>query len=89
MIVAYDLLVIKEEIPSTYKEAEISSKLRMWKDAMMEEMSSLHKNDTWKLLEFSKENKAIGCKWLFAKKQGYPYGDTIRYKARLVTKGYV
>ena len=33
----------------------------------MEEMSSLHKNDTWELSELPKEKKAIGCKWVFAK----------------------
>jgi len=31
----------------------------MWKDAMMEEMSS--KNDTWELSELPKEKKAIDC----------------------------
>ena len=49
MIVSYALSVVKETIPSTYREGEISSKSKMWKDAMEEEMSSLHKNDTWEL----------------------------------------
>ena len=35
-----------------------------------------------------KGKKGIGCKWVFAKKQGSRDGDTIRYKARLVTKDY-
>jgi len=43
MIVAYALPVIEEAISSTYREAEISSESKMCKDAMMEEMSSLHK----------------------------------------------
>ena len=46
MIMAYTLPVIEEVIPSTCREAEISSESKMWKDAMEEEMSSLHKNDT-------------------------------------------
>jgi len=46
MIVAYALPVVEEAIPSTYREAEISSESKMWKDAMVEEMSSLYKNDT-------------------------------------------
>jgi len=46
MIVGYALPVV-EMIPSTYKKAEINSESKMWKDIMMEEMSSLHKNDTW------------------------------------------
>jgi len=47
MIMTYALPVVEEAIPSTYREAEISSESKIWKDAMMEEMSSLHKNDTW------------------------------------------
>ena len=47
--------------PSTYREAEISLESKMWKNDMMEEMNSLHKNDIWELSELPKENKAIGC----------------------------
>ena len=46
MIVANALSVIEEAISSTHREAKISSVSKMWKDAMMEEMNSLHKNDT-------------------------------------------
>jgi len=60
----------------------------MWKDAMIEEKSSLHKNDTWELSELPKRKKAISCKWVFAKKQGSLDGDTVCYKTRLITKGY-
>ena len=62
MIMAYTLSVIKEAIPSTNKKAEISSESKIWKDVMMEDMSSLHKNDIWELSELSKEKKAISCK---------------------------
>jgi len=54
MIVTYAIPVIEKAIPSTYREAEISSEFKMWKDVMMEEMSSLHKNDTWELSELPK-----------------------------------
>ena len=54
---------------------------------MEEEMRSLHKNDTWELTELSKRKKAIGCKWVYAKKQGSLNEDIVRYKARLVAKG--
>ena len=58
MVVAYALLVVEEAIPSTYREAEISSESKMWK----EEMKSLYKNDTWELTRLPKGKKAIGCK---------------------------
>ena len=46
MIMAYTPSVVEEAILTTYMEAEISSEFQMWKDGMIEEMSSLHKNDT-------------------------------------------
>ena len=46
MIVVYALSVVEEAITSTYKEAEISSEFKMWKDVMIEKMNSLHENNT-------------------------------------------
>ena len=62
MIVAFTFLIIEEAISSTYREAEINSESKMWKGAMMKEINSLHKNNTWELRELSKRKKAIGCK---------------------------
>ena len=67
MVVAYALPIVEEVTPSTYREAEIRSESKIWKDTMMEEMSSLPKNDTLELSELPKGKKAIGCKWVFAK----------------------
>ena len=39
MVVAYALPVVEEAIPSIYREAEISSESKMWKDVMEEEIS--------------------------------------------------
>ena len=36
MVVAYALPVVEEAISSTFREAEISSEARMWKEAMNE-----------------------------------------------------
>ena len=88
MIVGYAFPVVEEAIPSTLKEAEISSESKMWKDAMMEEMSYLHKNDTWEQSALHKRKKVINCKWVFAKKQRSLNGDIVSYKVRLVAKGY-
>jgi len=88
MILAYTLPIVEEAISSTYKEAKISSESKIWKDAIMDEMSSLHKNDTWELSELPKGKKAIGCKWVFTKKKGSSNDDIVRYKSRLVAKGY-
>ena len=55
---------------------------------MDEEMQSLQKNQTWKLASLPKGKKAIGCKWVYAMKDGFPDKNNIRYKAGLVAKGY-
>ena len=46
------------------------------------EMESLEKNQTWNLVGLPKDSKAIGCRWVFRKK------DSEQYKARHVAKEY-
>jgi len=46
----------------------------------------LKNNKTWKLAQLPKGKKAIGCKWVFEKKEGFPNKEDVRYKARLVAK---
>jgi len=66
-MVAYALPIV-DDIPSTYPEAILSSESGNWVGTMEEEMQSLKKNKTWKLAQLPKGKKAIGCKWVFAKK---------------------
>ena len=63
MIVAYALPDVEEVIPSTYREAQISSESKILKGAIVEEMSSLHKNNTWELTELPGERRqlAVSC----------------------------
>jgi len=84
MIMAYDLLVIEENILTTYREAEISSGLEIWKNVILEEINSLHKSDTRELSKLHKGKKVIACKQVFGKKQRSQDGETVCYKARLV-----
>ena len=54
---------------------------------MNEEMSALERNETWEMVERPKDNKALGCRWIYTIK--YKSDGTLdRYKARLVAKGY-
>ena len=59
---------------------------------MSEEIQSLHKNKTWELVKVPKGKKPIGSKWVFVVKDGIPSSkgivDSVRYKAKLVAKGY-
>ncbi|GKD78440.1 retrovirus-related pol polyprotein from transposon TNT 1-94 [Tanacetum coccineum] len=40
------------------------------------------------LTNLPERKKAIGCKWVYAKKEGFPSQDDVCYKERLVAKGY-
>jgi hypothetical protein len=53
-----------------------------------EEMDSLVKNQTWKLGKLPKNQRVVGCKLMFKKKEGIPGVEDPRYKARLVAKGF-
>ena len=53
---------------------------------MHEEMDSLHNNNTYELVELPKGKKALRNKWVFKlKKDGE---KLVKYKARLVVKGF-
>jgi len=69
----------------SYREAMNSPLQRQWKAAMQQEYASLLENHTFTPVEYS-YSKPIGCKWVYKTKTN-PDG-TLRYKARLVIKGY-
>eukprot|EP00253_Pinus_taeda_P023491 PITA_23491 len=70
----------------TVKEAVDSEDGKLWKEAMVDEMVSLHKNEAWDLVELSAGRKPIEIKWVFKKKTNVE-GKVEKYKARLVAKG--
>lgn len=55
--------------------------------AMKEEIDSLKKNKIWDLLDTPKDQRQVGCKWIFKKKIGIQGIERTRYKTRLVVKG--
>ncbi|KAJ0470826.1 putative RNA-directed DNA polymerase [Helianthus annuus] len=70
--------------PSSYQEAIKDSN---WVNAMNEELSALHENNTWSIVDLPKGRKPVGCKWVFRVKYK-SNGEVERYKARLVAKGF-
>ncbi|RVW83660.1 Retrovirus-related Pol polyprotein from transposon RE1 [Vitis vinifera] len=58
-----------------------------WRQAMVDEMTVLHSNDTWDLVVLPSGKFTVGCRWVYTVKVG-PNGQVDRLKARLVTKGY-
>lgn len=73
--------------PQTVDEALTSPQASEWKKAMDEEYASLMKNKTWTLTDLPPGKKALPYKWVFKTKTNQS-GNVIRYKARLVIKGY-
>lgn len=73
--------------PQTVEEALSSSQAKEWKNAMDEEFNSLMKNGTWELVDLPSGKMALPNKWVFKAKTDQQ-GKIIRYKARLVIKGY-
>eukprot|EP00253_Pinus_taeda_P020099 PITA_20099 len=80
-------LSITNDDPRTMKEAVDSEDGKLWKEAMVDEMASLHKNEAWDLVELLAGSKPIGSKWVF-KKNTNENRKVEKYKARLVEIGY-
>ncbi|GKE11221.1 putative RNA-directed DNA polymerase [Tanacetum coccineum] len=79
------MMIRSDEEPVTYAKA---SKRREWVKAMDSELASIEKNNTWSLVNLPKNKKAIGLKWVYKVKRD-PSGKILKYKARIVAKGYV
>jgi len=85
---------VEEELdsadPVTYQNAVKHPKLGpKWLEAVRKELHSLHLNYTWdyiRLEDVPSDVKPISSKWVFKTKQ--PSGGGIRYKARLVIRGF-
>lgn len=79
----------KHPLPEDAKlrNALIVIKNPKWTHAMEDELSALERNETRKLVDQPLERSVIGCKWVFRVKRN-PNGSVLRYKARLVVKGF-
>ena len=72
--------------PTCFKEAMDRQDNKKWYKAMLSEMESLEKNDTWDLVQLPKGQKTLPCKWVY--KMKVISDSSPKYKARLVAKGY-
>ncbi|EOY08714.1 Cysteine-rich RLK (RECEPTOR-like protein kinase) 8, putative [Theobroma cacao] len=81
---AFVLFVSSISIPQGWQKPYHDPK---WKEAMIEEMKALVKNETWELVTPPLGKKPVGCKWVFIVKHKAD-GSVERYKAKLVAKGF-
>ncbi|KAL5569615.1 hypothetical protein UlMin_026190 [Ulmus minor] len=79
---------IERREPGSFQEAVscVDSKRRL--EAMKEEMNSFWKNKTWRLVEKPERQKLIDCKWIYKLKEGATTTEELRYKEKLVAKGF-
>ena len=68
--------------PTHYGE---ETEMEEWRITLLEEMKSIKKNDTWVMMELSKDKNGIGLKWVFKAKFATD-GTLQKHKACLVAK---
>ena len=73
--------------PKSIKEALSGPEKDHWKKAVNEELGCLLQNETWVEVPKPKDKTVITCKWVFKRKFN-ANGEVIRYKARLVARGF-
>lgn len=57
-----------------------------WLQAIREELLSFEENSAWELVDPPADGSIVQCKWVLKKK--YEIDDKVRYRARLVAKGF-
>ena len=77
---------VSTDEPKSYKEAITSRDRKCWLTAMEDEINSLYRNQTWRLVDKPHGQKIVGCKWIFKRK--HKATGKLRYKARLVAQGF-
>jgi hypothetical protein len=62
-------LITSSEDPTTFHDVLHNQDKSKWMGFMKEEIMSLHKNRTWKLIELLERKNMIGYKWVYKKKE--------------------
>ena len=73
--------------PSTLGEVLRCEDASKWELAMQEEYAALIAEGTWELAPLPSKRSSVGCKWVFSTKRD-ALGNVVRYKARLVARGF-
>lgn len=69
-----------------FVEALNGPEAEQWRQAMREELQSFAANDAWELVDVPSKGSIVQCKWVLNKK--LDVSDKVRYRARLVAKGF-
>eukprot|EP00253_Pinus_taeda_P014750 PITA_14750 len=75
---------IVDSEPFSYEEA---ANQQVWREAMMEEYSSIMKNDVWEVVPRPEGKSVVTSKWLYKIKHAAD-GNIKKFKARFVARGF-
>jgi hypothetical protein len=70
--------------PSTFQEA---TDQQVWQDAMVEEYTSIMKNDVWDIMSRQGEKSIVSSRWLYKIKHVTDI-NIEKFKERFVTRGF-
>jgi Reverse transcriptase (RNA-dependent DNA polymerase) len=78
--------------PKTMKEALLGPEKELWKESIKKEITNFMSRGVWKpvsrkMVTEQMKRKLISTKWIFKKKT--EQDNTIRHKARVVSRGYM
>jgi len=80
--------IMNYKTPDTYSEAMAHPDREKWELSMMDELKSLNINNTWVPAVLPAGRKALSTRWVYKAKHN-DQNEIIRYKSRLVVKGYL
>nr|GEW24200.1 retrovirus-related Pol polyprotein from transposon TNT 1-94 [Tanacetum cinerariifolium] len=73
---------------NTKRPARLNDTVACASSTAADDVPTTYSEATWELTNLPEGKKVIGCKWVYAKKEGFSSQDDVRYKAKLVAKGY-
>lgn len=73
--------------PITIEDIRHRRDAEKWREAMVDEIKSLSSNETWDLVEMPTGARVVQSKGIFKTKRDVD-GNVVRYKARLVARGF-
>ncbi len=74
--------------PKTLKEALSTPEAADWMEATVSEVTSLLEKGTFEVVNIPEDKKLVDTKWVFKRKVD-AFGNFVKYKTRLVPKGFL
>ncbi|GKE92232.1 retrovirus-related pol polyprotein from transposon TNT 1-94, partial [Tanacetum coccineum] len=72
----------------TKRPARLNDTMACASSIAADDVPTTYSEATWELTNLPERKKAIGCKWVYAKKEGFLGQDDVRYKERLNFVGF-